>query len=61
LWSNTIVDENATIDLITNAMMLTKVVLHILQQGLGKGAQSFETHDQAIKPISKDINVATPL
>jgi hypothetical protein len=31
-WSNAYVDENTTIDPIMNAMMLVKVVLHILQQ-----------------------------
>jgi hypothetical protein len=42
-WSNTYVDDNTTIDPIMDAMTLTKVVLHILQQGPNEGAPSFET------------------
>lgn len=45
LWSNTFVDENATIDLIMNAVTPAKPTLHILQQGLSKGTLSFETLD----------------
>jgi hypothetical protein len=44
-WLNAFIDENKNIDLIMNAMMLTKVVFHILQQGSKKGAPNFETHD----------------
>lgn len=40
-------------------MMLAKVVLHILQQGPEKGTLNFETSDQAIKNISKHIDVTT--
>jgi hypothetical protein len=59
LWSNAYVDENVTIDLIVNAMMLVKAMLHILQQGLEKGTLNFEIFDQVIKNISKDIDVTT--
>jgi hypothetical protein len=59
LWSNAYVNENATIDLIVNAMMLAKVVLHILQQELKKGTLNFETSDQAIRNISKHVDVPT--
>ncbi len=48
-----------TIDLIVNAMMLVKAMLHILQQGLEKGTLNFEIFDQVIKNISKDIDVTT--
>ncbi len=40
-------------------MMPMKAMLHILQQGHNEGTLSFETFDQAIRNISKDINVAT--
>lgn len=56
-WSNASIDENKTIDPIVNAMTSTKVVLHILQQGPSESTPSFETHDQTIRNISKDINV----
>ncbi len=59
MWSNAYVDENVTIDLIVNAMMLVKAMLHILQQGLEKGTLNFEIFDQVIKNISKDIDVTT--
>jgi hypothetical protein len=52
-WSNTFIDENMTIDLIMNAMMLAKTVLHIFQQGCGEGTPSFEAPNQTIKNISK--------
>ncbi len=58
-WSNAYVDENTTIDLIVNAMMSIKVVLHILQQKPSEGTPSFQTLDYAIKNISKDIDDAT--
>ncbi len=58
-WSNASIDENMTIDLIVNAMMLIEVVLHILQQGPNEGIPSFETLDKAIENISKDIHVTT--
>ncbi len=58
-WSNTSIDENTTIDLIVNAMMLVKAMLHILQRGGNEGTPSFETHDQAIRIISKDIDATT--
>jgi hypothetical protein len=57
LWSNAYVDENVTIDLIVNAMMLVKTMLRILQQGLEKGTLNFDIFDQVIKNISKDIDV----
>jgi hypothetical protein len=38
-----------------NAMMLAQTMFHILQQGLEEGAPSFETLNQVIKNISKDI------
>jgi hypothetical protein len=37
-------------------MTLVEVMFHILQQGPIKGTPSFQTHNQAIKNISKDIN-----
>ncbi len=40
-----------------NAMMLAQIMFHILQQGLGEGTPSFETPNQVIKNISKDIDV----
>jgi len=50
-----------TIDLITNAMTLTEVVLYILQ-GPSEGTLNFETlFDQAIRNISKDINATTKI
>jgi len=58
-WSNTSIDENMTINLIMNAMMIIQVVFHILQQGPNEGTLSFETFDQAHRNISKDINAAT--
>jgi len=42
-----------------NAMMLAKVVFHILQQGPEEGTLNFKTSDQAIRNISKAINVTT--
>jgi len=59
LWSNASVDENVAIDLIVNVMMLAKAVLHILQQGPEEGTLNSETFDQAIRNISKDIDVTT--
>ncbi len=56
-WLNTYADENVTIDPIMNAMMLAQIMFHILQQGLGEGTPSFETPNQVIKNISKDIDV----
>ncbi len=41
-WSNAFIDENVTIDPIMNAMTLTEVVFHILQQGPIKGTLNFE-------------------
>ncbi len=58
-WSNTSVDENMTINLIVNAMMLIQIVCHILQQAPSEGTLSFETLDQVFKNISKDIYAAT--
>ncbi len=40
-------------------MMLVEVVLHILQQGPSESTLSFETFDQVIMNISKDINATT--
>ncbi len=40
-----------------NVMMLAKVVLHILQQGPEEGTLNFKTSDQAIRNISKVIDV----
>jgi hypothetical protein len=59
MWLNASVDENTTIDLIVNAMTSTKAMLHILQQGCSEGTPSFETPNQAIMNISKDIDVTT--
>ncbi len=51
------VDENATIDPIVNAMMHVEIVVHILKQGIGKVGPPFETFGQVVKNISKDIGV----
>ncbi len=59
LWSNTSIDENATINLVVNAMTSTEAMFHIFQQGLGEGTLSFETLDYVIMNISKDINAMT--
>jgi hypothetical protein len=40
-----------------NVMMSIEAMFHILQQGPEEGTPSFETLNQAIKNISKDINV----
>jgi len=40
-----------------NAMTSVETMFHILQEGPVEGTPSFETLDQAIKNISKDINV----
>jgi hypothetical protein len=58
-WSNVSIDENTTIDPIVNVMTLAKTMFQIFQQGHSEGTVSFKTLDQAIKNISKDINVAT--
>jgi hypothetical protein len=58
-WSNTLVDENTTIDPIVNAMTPVEAMLHILQQGHSEGTSSFETLDQTIRNISKDIDATT--
>jgi len=57
MWSNASIDENMTIDSIVNEMTSIEAMLHILQQGCSEGTPSFETHDQAINNISKDIDV----
>jgi hypothetical protein len=56
-WLNAYVNKNTTINPIMNAMSSAKAVLHILQQGCNEGAPNFETLDQAIKNISKNIIV----
>jgi hypothetical protein len=56
---HTYVDENTIGDLIVNAMTPAKAMFHIPQQGCSEGTSSFETLDQAIKNISKDINDAS--
>ncbi len=48
-----------TIDPIVNAMLLAKNVFHILQQRHNESISSFETPNQAIRIISKDMDVAT--
>jgi len=40
-------------------MLLVEDVLHILQQGRNESIPSFETLDQAIMIISKDMDVTT--
>jgi hypothetical protein len=40
-------------------MLLAKNVFHILQQRHNESIPSFETPDQAIRIISKDMDVAT--
>jgi hypothetical protein len=40
-------------------MTSIKAMLHILQQGPRENTLSFETPNQTIKNISKDINVTT--
>jgi stringent starvation protein B len=57
-WSNAFVDENATIDLIVNAMTPTKAMVHISKQGI-KVSSSFETLDQVVKNISKALASTT--
>jgi hypothetical protein len=59
MWLNASVDENTTIDPIVNAMTSIKAMLHILQQRCSEGTPSFETPNQAIMNISKDIDVTT--
>jgi hypothetical protein len=59
LWSNALVDENTTIYPIVNMMTPVKTMLHILQQGHSEGTLSFETLDQTIRNISKDIDATT--
>jgi hypothetical protein len=49
LWSNTSIDENATIDPIMNAKMHVEIVVHILKQGIGKVGPSFETFGQVVR------------
>ncbi len=56
-WSNAYVDETTTMDPIINVMSSTEAMLHIFQWGWNEGTPNFETLDQAIKNISKDINV----
>jgi len=54
-WSNTCIGENAIIDPIMNAIMPVEVVVHILKQGIKKVSLSFQTPNQIIKNILKNI------
>ncbi len=58
-WSNASIDENTTIDPTVNVMTLAKTMFQNFQQGHSEGTLSFKTLDQAMKNISKDIDVAT--
>jgi hypothetical protein len=54
-WLNTSIGENATIDPIMNAIMPVEAMVHILKQGIKKVSLPFQTPNQVIKNILKNI------
>jgi hypothetical protein len=55
------IDENTTIDPIANAITSIEAMLYILQRRPSEGTLSFETFDQLIRNISKDIDATVEI